>query len=52
MLDAGHPLEFRIKGMFKEAVTKGNAWAHPVICDGRLYLRSQDTLMCYDVRAN
>ena len=25
--------------------------AHPVICDGRLYLRCHDTLYCYDVLA-
>jgi len=27
-----------------------DAWAHPVLCDGRLYLRYHDTLWCYDVR--
>jgi outer membrane protein assembly factor BamB len=27
-----------------------DAWAHPVLCDGRLYLRCHDTLWCYDVR--
>jgi outer membrane protein assembly factor BamB len=46
-----NPKEFRIKGQFKAAVNVGDAWAHPVILDGRLYLRSQDTLMCYDLRA-
>ena len=45
------PQGFRIKGQFKAPVNIGNAWAHPVISDGRLYLRSQHTLMCYDVRA-
>jgi outer membrane protein assembly factor BamB len=45
------PQEFRIKGQFKAAVNMGDAWAHPVIHGGMLYLRSQDTLMCYDVRA-
>ncbi len=29
---------------------KKNVWAHPVICDGRLYLRYDDTLYCYDVK--
>jgi len=29
---------------------KDDCWAHPVICDGRLYLRYHDTLWCYDVR--
>jgi len=28
-----------------------DAWAHPVVCDGRLYLRYHDALWCYDVRA-
>jgi outer membrane protein assembly factor BamB len=27
-----------------------DAWAHPVLHDGRLYLRYHDTLWCYDVR--
>jgi len=30
---------------------KGPAWAHPVVCGGRLYLRHGDRLHCYDVRA-
>jgi len=28
-----------------------DAWTHPVIHDGRLYLRYHDTLYCYDIRA-
>ena len=27
-----------------------DAWAHPVLLDGRLYLRYHDTLWCYDVK--
>lgn len=27
-----------------------DAWAHPVLCDGRLYLRYHDSLWCYDVK--
>lgn len=27
-----------------------NSWPHPVIANGRLYLRDQDVLLCYDVR--
>jgi len=26
-----------------------NAWPHPVVANGRLYLRDQDILLCYDV---
>ncbi|MHB8972650.1 MAG: PQQ-binding-like beta-propeller repeat protein [Pirellulaceae bacterium] len=44
------PDEFRVKGTFKAAVDDGPAWAHPVIHDGKLYLRTNDVLMCYDVK--
>lgn len=27
------------------------AWAHPVIANGKLYLRDQDLLLCYDITA-
>lgn len=29
---------------------KEKTWPHPVIADGKLYLRDQDTLECYDVK--
>ncbi len=48
---AANPKKFEPRGMFTAAVTSGKSWAHPVIQDGRLYLRSHDRLMCYDVRA-
>lgn len=28
------------------------AWAHPIIANGKLYIRDQDLLLCYDVSAN
>jgi outer membrane protein assembly factor BamB len=27
-----------------------NSWAHPVIANGKLYLRDQDVLLCYDLK--
>jgi alcohol dehydrogenase (cytochrome c) len=27
------------------------AWSHPVIANGRLYVRDQDVLFCYDIKA-
>lgn len=30
---------------------KDDVWAHPVILDGRMYLRYHDRLYCYDVKA-
>lgn len=43
--------EFAVRGKFRLADAKPrDAWAHPVILDGKLYLRYHDTLTCYDVR--
>ncbi len=44
------PDTFRVKGTFRAAFDEGNAWAHPVIHDGKLYLRTNDVLMCYDFK--
>jgi outer membrane protein assembly factor BamB len=32
--------------------TSKPAWSHPVIANGKLYIRDQDILFCYDVKAN
>ena len=45
-----NPDEFRVKGTFQPAVNNGKAWSHPVIVDGKLFLRANDILMCYDVK--
>jgi outer membrane protein assembly factor BamB len=44
------PEELRIKGRFDPVKGSGPAWAHPVIHQGRLYLRHGDLLACYDLR--
>lgn len=45
--------EFAVKGHFRLAeTTRRDAWAHPVVYQGRMYLRYHDTLTCYDVRGN
>jgi hypothetical protein len=31
--------------------TRQPAWAHPVIANGKLYIRDQDVLLCYDIKA-
>lgn len=28
-----------------------NTWAHPVVSEGKLYIRDQDTLLCFDISA-
>jgi len=30
----------------------GGIWTHPVVANGRLYLRDQDLIFCYDIRSN
>ncbi len=48
------PEKYNLKGTFKlpeRPGAKGTAWAHPVVCDGKLYLRWADVLFCYDVKA-
>ncbi len=42
--------EFRLHGQFRLAKANNDAWAHPVIHDGRLYLRYHETLSCYDIK--
>jgi outer membrane protein assembly factor BamB len=44
------PRQYRLKGKFKIASQNGESWPHPVIAGGKLYLRDQDELLCYDVR--
>ncbi len=44
------PKGYKEKGSFKLPNQSGPSWPHPVISDGKLYLRSQDVLLCYDVR--
>ena len=47
--DAGQYVE---RGSFEQP-DRGDrpAWSHPVIANGKLYLRDQDVLLCYDVKA-
>ena len=44
--------EYLERGRFTQPErTDKPAWAHPVIANGRLYIRDQGTLFCYDVKA-
>ncbi len=45
------PDDLRIAGTFRLVPERiRDAWAHPVLLDGRLYLRYHETLWCYDVK--
>ena len=57
VLAEASPKEWREKGRFKlNPQTKirsarGRIWSHPVISNGKLYLRDQDLIYCYGVKA-
>jgi outer membrane protein assembly factor BamB len=52
ILVESNPKEFIEKGRFAQADrSKEKAWPHPVIANGKLYLRDQDILLCYNVAA-
>jgi outer membrane protein assembly factor BamB len=40
---------FKVLSQFDFMTGKKNVWAHPVICDGKLYLRYDGELSCYDI---
>ncbi len=45
------PVAYTETGRFKQPEQSGkHAWPHPVIANGKLYLRDQDLLFCYDVK--
>ncbi len=46
------PAGYQEHGRFEQPDQSGKqAWTHPVIANGRLYVRDQDVLLCYDVKA-
>lgn len=48
-----NPKEYLERGRFEQPDrTRSPAWAHPVIANGKLYIRDQDTLFCYSVKAS
>lgn len=47
-----NPREYVERGRFDQPDrTTELAWTHPVVANGRLYVRDQDTLHCFSVRA-
>ena len=50
VLVAASSKQFKELGRFQQADrSKISAWTHPVIANGKLYLRDQDVLLCYDI---
>lgn len=45
----GTPEQFRIISKFKVPLGMAQHWAHPVIADGKLFVRHNNALMVYDI---
>jgi outer membrane protein assembly factor BamB len=51
-LIAASPDGYRLKGTFRIPHNNGApSWSHPVVASGKLYLREQDWLMCYNLKS-
>jgi outer membrane protein assembly factor BamB len=47
-----NPKQYIERGRFRQPDrSEKPAWAHPVVANGKLYVRDQDVLFCYDVKA-
>lgn len=45
------PAGYREHGRFQLQTGSSPTWSHPVVANGKLFLRDQDTIYAYDVRA-
>jgi outer membrane protein assembly factor BamB len=46
-----NPQKYVEKGQFSQPDrSKSRAWPHPVIANGKLYIRDQDVLLCFDLK--
>ena len=43
---------FQLGKLSSQRSRQGGIWPHPVVVNGRLYLRDQEFLLCYDVKGN
>jgi hypothetical protein len=42
---------FKLNPLTSKRSSQGGIWPHPVIVNGRLYLRDQELLHCFDVKS-
>jgi outer membrane protein assembly factor BamB len=42
--------QFTLSPQTEQRSPSGRIWTHPVVANGRLYLRDQELLLCYDVK--
>ena len=46
------PTGYKENGRFNQPDRSNkNSWPHPVVANGKLFLRDQDVVLCYDVKA-
>ncbi len=50
-LAEANPAGYREHGRFQLKTGSSPTWSHPVVANGKLFLRDQDTIYAYDVRA-
>lgn len=43
--------QFKIEPQTSNDRKRGKIWTHPVVANGKLYLRDQEHILCYDVKA-
>src|SRR5262249_18281336 len=43
---------FKIEPQTTQRSSSGGIWTHPVVAGGKLFLRDQEILACYDIKAN
>ena len=41
---------FTLEPQTQQRASKGKVWTHPVIANGKLYLRDQEIIVCYDIK--
>jgi outer membrane protein assembly factor BamB len=41
---------FQLPALSKMRKPSGKVWAHPVVADGKLYLRDQELIYCYEIK--
>ena len=51
ILVEANPESYVERGTFMIPEVEKESWSHPAIAGGKLYLREQDNLFCYDVKA-
>ncbi len=42
---------FELDPQTEQRASRGKIWTHPVVSDGKLYLRDQEIIICYDISA-